>query len=415
MTCVSSPSFSISLNGGMFGFFKGKKGLRQGDHVSPLLFVLVMEYFTRILRKMSRREDFGFHYRSGLKITHLVFADDLMMFYKGELRSMMLLIRALKTFYRASGLQANKDKSAIYFGNVTEEIQQRIIQVSGFTKGQFPFRYLGVPITSKRLTIANCDVLVDRIMRRVLCWTSRNLYYGARNVLINSVLLSIHTYWSQIFMLPKGVLLKIIHIVRAFLWEGNSHIHKPPLVSWDWVGKPKSKGGLGVRNCVVWNNADIGKYTWQIAQKDDSLWIKWIHSIYIRDANWWEYQPRGNVSWTWKLICRVRDLFKEAYHNNQWLDGSKAYSIKEGYKWLSGTQESVSWHHWVWIPVNTPKHAFISWLAALDRLRTRERLKMAGFRGGSWLWLRCPHHAGADFAASSSELPLLTGAPAQIG
>lgn len=81
--------------------------------------------------------------------------------------------------------------------------------------------------------------------------------------------------------------------------------------------KPKNKGGLGVRNFMVWNNVAIGKYTWQIAQKADSLWIKWIHSIYIRDANWWEYKPSGNVSLAWKLICRVRDMFKDAYHNNK--------------------------------------------------------------------------------------------------
>lgn len=77
---------------------------------------------------MSRREDFGFHYIcSALNITHLVFADDLMMFCKGEVRSVLLLIRAMKAFSKVSGLKANNDKSAIYFRNVSEEVRQRII------------------------------------------------------------------------------------------------------------------------------------------------------------------------------------------------------------------------------------------------------------------------------------------------
>ncbi|XP_048489728.1 uncharacterized protein LOC125491683 [Beta vulgaris subsp. vulgaris] len=379
ITCITTPTFSLSINGCLVGFLKGRKGLRQGDPISPLLFVLVMEYFSRILQKVGKKENFGFHHRcKELRLNHLIFADDLMLFCKGDIQSVTLMVRALKAFSDAAGLQANQMKSAIYFGNVQEEIRSRILQVTGFQSGSFPFRYLGVPITSKRISISDCDVLIDRMLKRILCWSSRHLSYAGRATLVNVVLLSIHCYWAQVFLLPKYVIQRVTQICRAYLWDGKTFIHKPSLVVWDWVCRPKKCGGLGVRDCMVWNTAGVGKYIWQIAKKEDTLWIKWVHSIYICEANWWEYNPPSTASWAWKMICRVKEKLKPAYQLNLWLGGRKAYTIQEGYQWLKGDMEKVRWHHWVWSSMNIPKHSYIAWLAAWGRLNTRERLNKAG-------------------------------------
>lgn len=133
LTCVSSPSFFISINGGLCGFFKWKKGLWKGDHIFLLPFVLIMEYFTRIMKKTSKRDEFCFHYRcKSLKLNHLIFADDLMLFCKGGVKSVTLMARALKAFSNASGMKANNEKSVIHFSNVPKEMKIRIMQVTGF-------------------------------------------------------------------------------------------------------------------------------------------------------------------------------------------------------------------------------------------------------------------------------------------
>lgn len=70
----------------------------------------------------------------------MVFVDNLMIFCKGDINTVILMVRAMKDFSHASGLYANNDKTTLYFGNFKQEIQQRILQVTGFTKGTlFPF------------------------------------------------------------------------------------------------------------------------------------------------------------------------------------------------------------------------------------------------------------------------------------
>ncbi|XP_057249344.1 uncharacterized protein LOC130590806 [Beta vulgaris subsp. vulgaris] len=379
MLCMTTPSYSLSINGQLCGFFQGKRGVRQGDRISPLLFVIAMEYISRLMKKMQKKNQFEFHYRcSDLKLSHLIFADDLMRFCKGVPQSAIMIKRVLKTFSVTSGLCASAEKTAIYFGNVKEEFQVRILQVTGFQKGQFPFRYLGVPITSKRISKADCEVLVDKILKRLICMSSRHLSYAGRVTLINAVLINLHTYWAQLFLLPKSVLEAITRICRAYLWEGKVYTSKPPPISWQEVCYAKNRGGLGIRECKSWNVAAIGKHVWQITAKADLLWIKWVHSVYIKESSWWEYQAPTKASWCWKNICKVKDQMKQAYTGDKWLNVDAQYTIKSGYQWLHPEGEKNRWHHWVWNSFNIPKHSMIAWMAMKGKLKTRDKLMSIG-------------------------------------
>lgn len=106
----------------------------------------------------------------------------------------------------------------------------------------------------------DCEVLIDKMTSRIKTWSSRSLSYAGRVQLVNSVLIHIHSYWSTIFILPKVVLKKVIAICRNYIWDGKVHTNKVPLVAWDIVCRPKHKVGLGVRDCVEWNEAAIAKY-----------------------------------------------------------------------------------------------------------------------------------------------------------
>lgn len=90
-------------------------------------------------------------------------------------------------------------------------------------------------------------------------------------MLVNAVLMSLHSYWAQMVLIPKSVLHRITQICRVFLWKGKVYLTKPPIVAWKWVCKTKSQGGPGIRNCVNWNVAALGKYVWFLVNRPEMM------------------------------------------------------------------------------------------------------------------------------------------------
>uniref|UniRef100_A0A803PI47 Reverse transcriptase zinc-binding domain-containing protein n=1 Tax=Cannabis sativa TaxID=3483 RepID=A0A803PI47_CANSA len=119
----------------------------------------------------------------------------------------------------------------------------------------------------------------------------------------------------------------------------------------------------------------MGKYIWAIAQKQDSLWMRWIHSVYLKDRDWWSYKASDHCSWYWRSLVNLKEHFKGKAGQQLF---TQHYQIEEGYKVLCPTQNKVYWSRQVWGRLNTPKHCFIMWLAIQKRLRTKDRLKAMG-------------------------------------
>ncbi|XP_074305237.1 uncharacterized protein LOC141640287 [Silene latifolia] len=182
-----------------------------------------------------------------MKLNHLMFADDLLMFCKGTASSIIWILRCFATFYAASGLHMNKSKSEIYFNGATTSTVNNTLQVSGFKSENLPFKYLGIPMSSKKLTKNEGMKLLDKLVARIRGWGIRHLSYAGRLTLVSSVLSTLHTYWVNIFLIPNGILNRVNAICRNFLWAGKSDYGKAPAISWDTCCAPKSKGGLGLR------------------------------------------------------------------------------------------------------------------------------------------------------------------------
>ncbi|GAB2272237.1 hypothetical protein Dimus_038972 [Dionaea muscipula] len=308
MTCISTAAFSVSVNGEVLGFFRGKRGIRQGDPISPYIFVLVMEYFTRCMRKMGKDPNFRFHPGcKELRIISMCFADDLMIFLKAHDGSLKILKNWLLHFERASGLSTNVSKSALSFGGVGPEKQAQLAGILGFCICPAQFNYLGVPLTAKKLRVELYQPLLDKMLARINCWSSKFLSYSGRLQLVKSVLMSVQLYWSQIFLIPKAVIMKVEGLCRSFLWTGSALGKHRALVKWDEVCMDKKFGGLGVLRVWEWNVASLFKLVWDLAKKADRLWIKWIHARYLRTHSVWTVQRRDIDPWCWKSLLRVRD------------------------------------------------------------------------------------------------------------
>ncbi|XP_019252627.1 PREDICTED: uncharacterized protein LOC109231417 [Nicotiana attenuata] len=145
-----------------------------------------------------------------MNIVQLSFADDLLLFCRGDAISVQLLFQYFQQLSKASGLVANADINSIFFGGVNDDQQQEILQALGFVKGTLPVRYLGVPLSSKRLSLVQCQPLLEKMLGRIQSWTSKFLSYAGRIQLIKSMLFSIQVFWSQVFVLPK----KLIQLIE---------------------------------------------------------------------------------------------------------------------------------------------------------------------------------------------------------
>ncbi|KAL0298097.1 UNVERIFIED_CONTAM: hypothetical protein Scaly_3072700 [Sesamum calycinum] len=173
--CVSTASFSISLNGSIYGFFPGARGLRQH------------------------------HWKcKELNILNICFADDVLLFCKAHLPSATVIKDALSEFSILSGLNVNPAKSQIILSRAAQQHKQQLIELLGFQEGFLPVKYLGVPLTSSRLTVADCRPLINTLESRLEGWNQLSLSFAGRALLIKSVLSTLHTYWASLDVgMPK--------------------------------------------------------------------------------------------------------------------------------------------------------------------------------------------------------------------
>ncbi|KAJ9535674.1 hypothetical protein OSB04_un001171 [Centaurea solstitialis] len=305
---LHTSSFSIALNGDTFGFFKGARGLRQGDPISPYLFTLVMEGFSMILKQcIQEASSFSFHQGcEEMNITHLCFADDLFVFTGGDLASVDVLKRALETFKVKSGLEPNLAKSEIFFCNVTPDVKAAILHSLPLQTGTFPIRYLGVPLSPTCLQVSDFNPLIDKVKLRIHNWKAKFLSFGGRKQLIQSVLHSMQLYWMMVFLLPSSIIHELEKMFREFLWAQGEDARGKCKVAWEKVCAPINCGGLGFKRLALWNRALLTKHIWEIINHRNSLWVNFVWRYRIGNGSFWTIRPRPHWSWCFRKLLLLR-------------------------------------------------------------------------------------------------------------
>jgi len=162
-----------------------------------------------------------------------------------------------------------------------------------------------VPLATKKISLIQWQPLLYRITSRISSWTAKNLSYTGRAQLIKSVILGIQAYWAQLFSIQPKVLHLIDAHCRSYLWEGSGTITKKALVTWEYVCNPKCVGGLNLINISLWNKSALAKFLWDIANKQDKLWIRWIHTYYIKRQQLEHIQKSKHVCWLIRSIQQI--------------------------------------------------------------------------------------------------------------
>ncbi|KAL2251924.1 UNVERIFIED_CONTAM: Retrovirus-related Pol polyprotein from type-1 retrotransposable element R2 [Sesamum indicum] len=263
--CVTTASFSIGLNGNPHGFFVGACGLRQGDPLSPYLFVLVIEDM-----------QFTYHWKcEPAKVFQLGFADDLLLFCRADLDSLRVLKMGLDRFAEWSGLRLNVQKSHVIISRSAQGWKDQILAAMGFQEGHLPMRYLGIPLLSSRLSISDCQPLLLKIDAHIQGWEGISLSYAGRKRL------------------------------RNFLWKGT-YTSGYAKVAWKDVCKPIMEGGQGIKDIGILNRALMAKKLCDVIRCDQtSIWVEWLKHGRLRDNSIWTINEKGG-SWGWQKLLRLR-------------------------------------------------------------------------------------------------------------
>ncbi|KAK4389496.1 hypothetical protein Sango_2286600 [Sesamum angolense] len=231
--------------------FLGMKGLRQGDPMSSALFLLCMEFFSRLIKRNTSNSDFNFHLKcEKLKITYFLFADDLMLFSRGDLPSIYILMECLQKFRDVSGLTVNISKSSIFTADIQNDVLDEIIARMEFARGDMPVRYLGIPLAAKRL-LAGWNLYVP--LFRVWSVFGYKFSYSQRQLLRR---------FTDCAGPSSGIL-------REHRWPGRKFAIR------------KEECGL------------------------DTLLVKWVNEVYLQGASLWDWQAKKGDS---PLLRRLADI-----------------------------------------------------------------------------------------------------------
>ncbi|KAF7808324.1 ribonuclease H [Senna tora] len=318
MQCVTTVSYSLMLNGQQAGNFQPQRGIRQGDPLSPYLFLLCSNILSCMLHKEERMNklqgiQFG---RRGPRISHLMYADDTILFFKADPQNCSSVKKTLDTYARIM--------SATLGAKTSNKLG----------------KYLGVKVDNKVNSVELYKELVEKLESKLAGWKSRLLSQSGRLTLIQSVLQSSPIYQLSVMHMPNKYADKIDALSTNFYWGHNSNKAPIHLASRKKIFRSKDKGGLGLRQTSLFNKALLAKQVWHIVSQPTSIYSKWACAKYFK-CNL-ESPPKKTTqpSAIWKCIDKSGKLI---FDNLWWSVGSGA-QIPLGSKFWWPLQATLTQH-----------------------------------------------------------------------
>nr|XP_051221032.1 uncharacterized protein LOC127339195 [Lolium perenne] len=307
---VQGGSVGVKVNDDIGHYFQTKKGLRQGDPLSPMLFNIVVDMLAILIERAKGDGQVG-----GL-IPHLVegglsilqYADDTILFLEHDLDKAVNMKLILCIFEELSGLKINFHKSEIFcFGKAKEE-ENQYRHIFGCDAGQLPFRYLGIPIHYKKLKNSDWYPVVTRFESKLGCWKGKLLSYGDRLVLINSVLTSLPMFMLSFLRIPVGVRKRLDFYRSRFFWQSDENKKKYRLTKWNIVCRPKDQGGLGIEVLEIKNRCLLSKWLFKLLN-EDGVWQELLHNKYLAHKTLSQVEAKPTDSPFWKGLMEVKHEF----------------------------------------------------------------------------------------------------------
>jgi hypothetical protein len=272
---LASSSSRILLNGSLGKAFSHRRGLRQGDPLSPMLFILAMEPLQKLFESATEHHIISPLQPRIARIRASFYADDAALFVNPSKEDITAIQHLLQLFGSASGLCTNIEKCVAYAVACDDSEVPTILQEFGGSQGSLPCKYLGLPLGYKKPRRVEVQPLVDRAMGRLKGWKGKFLNHKGRVTLINSVITATATYFLTMFKPDPWLLKRFNTLRRSFLWapEEDKVSGGKCLVSWKKICAPVRYGGLGIKDMEAYSRALRLRWEWIRWTDHDRPWI----------------------------------------------------------------------------------------------------------------------------------------------
>lgn len=234
MSSITSSSIEVLINGRKTNAFLPSRGIRQGDPMSPYLFILCLErLFRNIEEAVTQKKWTSIKIsRSGPNLSHLFFKDDLTLSARADPTNCTTISNILLDFRNQSGLRVNLSKSSTLFsGNYSTRLREKCSNILGMEEKTIFGKYLSL-IFQKRLT--NSD-----LGKKLTNWKSNTLSMADKHAIAKSSLSSVPSHVMSYIRIPKRITKTIDKIIRDFIWGSTGEKRKMHLINWKTVTKSK--------------------------------------------------------------------------------------------------------------------------------------------------------------------------------
>ncbi|GJR02159.1 RNA-directed DNA polymerase, eukaryota [Tanacetum coccineum] len=284
-SCLNSSRGSVMVNGSPTKEFQFHRGLKQGDPLSPFLFILIMEsLYISVQRVVDAGMFKGIPLDTSFQLSHLFYADDVIFMGQWSESNIDIIIQVLDCFYRASGLRINRNKSKLMGISVANIKVEQVAAKIGCEILKVPFSYLGSKVGDFMSRIQPWNDILNNLTARLSKWKMKTLSIRGRLTLLKSVIGSIPIYNMSLFKVPMKVLQRMEAIRCHFFNSVDHNSRKPIWVKWRKVLASKEKGGLGVSSLYALNRALLFKWVWRFRTQSSSLWARVIKGIHGKDG-----------------------------------------------------------------------------------------------------------------------------------
>ena len=220
--CISTPSYRLIINGATTAPVFLTCGLRQGDPLSPYLFLFCMDILSRMTTLATDIRQFkGIKIgKRGPQLSHLFFADDSMFLFQASNEACVVVNNIIQRLCRISGQILSFQKSFVKFSpNISEAKRSDYKSILGLESKSTLGSYLGVPIDFQGSKVQHFTHLLDKVSARITDWNHSLLSQSAKAIIINSILIGGLMHYMSVFRIPTTITNKLDSLFAAFFWK----------------------------------------------------------------------------------------------------------------------------------------------------------------------------------------------------